>query len=274
MFDPLLLYQVLTASKTFFLIAGPCVIEQESLMMHTAETLKKISEAENIPLIFKSSYTKANRTSGDSFSGPGIEQGLKILAQIKKEFTLPIITDVHETSEVCAVAEVADIIQIPAFLCRQTALIITAGQTGKIINLKKGQFLAPEDMTNQVDKVLSTDNHLLLLTERGSSFGYHNLVVDFRSFPIMHKMKFPIVFDATHSMQKPSISKTSGGSPEYTPMMAQAAIATGFVQGLFLETHPNPSAALSDSNTQFPLASMEKLVHRCVEIQKVSLRTI
>ena len=262
------LYKHLTTTDLFFLIAGPCMIEDEKIMMNTAETLKKITMERNIPFVFKSSFTKANRTSIHSFTGPGILKGLSILKKIKEQFDLPILTDIHETNEIKAVAEIADILQIPAFLCRQTNLIIAAAKTGKIINLKKGQFLAPEDMQQQLEKAISVDNYNVILTERGTSFGYHNLVVDFRSFPQMRLSKKPIVFDVTHSMQKPSLGKVSGGTPEYSPMMAQAAIATGYVDGLFIETHPNPFEALSDANTQLHLDLMPYVLDKCIAVKK------
>ena len=254
------LYKYIFGTKLFFLIAGPCVIEDEATLLHTAEVLKAITLKRGIPFIFKSSYCKANRTSGDSFTGPGFENGLKLLKKIKTEFDVPILTDVHETHEIPAVSEVVDIIQIPAFLCRQTALIEAAAKTGKIVNLKKGQFLAAEDMALQAEKVTACGNNQILLTERGTSFGYHNLVVDFRNFPIMKEIGFPVIYDVTHSMQRPSLGKTSGGTPEYALMMAKAALATGYVDGLFIETHPNPKNALSDANTQLPLSEMEAIL--------------
>ncbi|MCL1827465.1 MAG: 3-deoxy-8-phosphooctulonate synthase [Candidatus Cloacimonetes bacterium] len=263
------LFKSLKEGKTFFLIAGPCVIETEDIMLQTAEYLKNVTSKLNIPFIFKSSYMKANRTAVDSYTGPGFEQGLALLYRIKREFDVPILTDVHETTEVSGVAEVADILQIPAFLCRQTALIVAAAKTGKIINLKKGQFLAPEDMAHQVEKVTSCGNEKILLTERGTSFGYHNLVVDFRSFPIMSGLGYPVIFDVTHSMQRPSQTKTSGGTPEHAFMMASAALATGFVNGLFIETHPQPEKALSDSSTQMQLASIKKVLEKCLKIKGV-----
>lgn len=262
------LYERLMNPETFFLIAGPCVIEDEYLMMQTAEKLKEITTKRNIPFVFKSSFEKSNRTSVQSYSGPGIIKGLKILNKIKEQFQVAIITDVHETIEVESVAEVADIIQIPAFLCRQTALIAAAAKTGKIVNIKKGQFLAPEDMHLQLEKVTSNDNFKVMLTERGASFGYHNLVVDFRSFALMKTLRYPVIYDVTHSMQRPSISKTTGGTPEFAPMMAQAAIATGFVDGLFIETHPNPTEALSDANTQLPLSILPEVLDKCIAIKK------
>lgn len=262
------LYQELLNQNSFFLISGPCVIEDESLMMREAEFLKKETEKRGIILIFKSSYEKSNRTNVHSFSGPGMDKGLRLLEKIKQDFELPILTDVHETNEVASVAQVADVLQIPAFLSRQTWLITEAAKTGKIVNIKKGQFLAPEDMWQQAEKVTVNDNYKVMLTERGSSFGYHNLIVDFRSFGMMKTLKFPVVFDVTHSMQRPSITQTTGGTPEFAPMFAQAAIATGMVDGLFIETHPNPMEALSDANTQLPLANIPELLDRCLRIKK------
>ena len=247
------LYETLSSTQGFFLIAGPCVIENETITNEIAKTLKQITDQLNISLVFKASFLKANRTSANSFTGPGISEGLKILKQIKQDYDLPILTDVHETHEIEQVALIADIIQIPAFLCRQTSLIVEAAKSQRIINLKKGQFIAPEDMQKQVEKVLTTNNNQIILTERGTTFGYHNLVVDFRSFAIMKKTGFPVVFDVTHSMQQPSIGEVSGGTPDFVPMMSKAAIATGCVDGLFIETHPNPIEALSDANTQFKL---------------------
>ncbi|MCL2065268.1 MAG: 3-deoxy-8-phosphooctulonate synthase [Candidatus Cloacimonetes bacterium] len=263
------LYKKLLETDTFFLIAGPCVIEEEILMMNIAEKLKKITSERNIPLIFKSSFVKANRTSVQSYTGPGMAKGLRILQKIKEQFEIPILTDVHESSEVRAVAEIVDIIQIPAFLCRQTNLISAAAKTGKIINLKKGQFLAPEDMSKQLEKVIVHNNYKVMFTERGTTFGYHNLVVDFRSFPLMKIAKYPVIYDVSHSLQKPSIGNTTGGTPEFAPMMAQAAMATGYVDGLFLETHPNPEEALSDANTQIPLDLMPYLLDRCQAVKTV-----
>jgi 2-dehydro-3-deoxyphosphooctonate aldolase (KDO 8-P synthase) len=260
------LYKTLSGKETFFLISGPCVIEGESLMMKTAEYLKKITTDRGIPFIFKSSFTKANRTSASSYNGPGLDSGLKLLQKIKVEFDVPILTDVHETHEVSAIAEVSDVIQIPAFLCRQTALIIAASQSNLIVNIKKGQFLAPEDMANPLEKALSTGNQKVMLTERGTTFGYHNLVVDMRSFAIMKTGNHPIIYDVTHSMQRPSIGSVSGGTPEFAPMMARAAIATGYVNGLFIESHPEPAKALCDANTVMALDALPKVLDECKSI--------
>lgn len=260
------MYNKLKQSENFFLLAGPCVIESQEVMYQIAEELKRITSKLNIPFVFKASYKKANRTSIDSYTGVGLDEGLKILAKIKQDFDVQIVTDVHETSEISAVAEVADIIQIPAFLSRQTDLLREAGRTNKIVNIKKAQFMAGEDIITAAEKVTSTGNDKILLTERGTSFGYHNLVVDFRNFAIMHQAGFPVVYDVTHSLQQPSIGKISGGTPENVPMMAKAALATGYVSGLFIETHPDPLKALSDAKSMFELKSMEKLLTECIRI--------
>lgn len=262
--DNLSLYQTLQQASPFFLIAGPCVIEDPATMMHSAQFLKELCAKLKLPLVFKSSFRKANRTAGDSPSGPGIEEGLTILARIKSEFELPILSDIHESSEASMAAEVCDILQIPAFLCRQTDLIKAAAATGKIVNLKKGQFMAPEDMLPAAQK--AGVNQQILLTERGSSFGYHNLVVDFRSFAIMESLGYPVVYDVTHSLQMPSSGKSTGGTPEYAPLMARAAIATGKVKGLFVECHPEPTKALSDAATMLPLKDLKRLLQDCIEI--------
>ena len=260
------LYKSLAEDKKFFLIAGPCVIESRDMVLEIAETLKEITSKRDIRLIFKASYKKANRTSVDSFVGYGMEEGLDILREVKEKYDLPILTDIHEVSDAEPVAQVADVLQIPAFLCRQTDLLLAAGKTGKIVNIKKGQFLAPENMKEVAEKVLSAGNSQIMLTERGTSFGYNELIVDFRSFAIMHNLGFPVIYDVTHSMQKPSSGKTTGGTPEFTQMMAKAAIATGKVDGLFIETHPNPKQARSDASTMLPLAGMPKLLDECFSI--------
>lgn len=249
--------------KSLFLIAGPCVIESEELCLDIAGKLKALSGKYNLPLVFKSSYAKANRTSRNSFVGNGLDFGLGVLDKVKTKFDLPVLTDIHETGEIDPVSKVADIMQIPAFLCRQTELIRRAGETGKWINIKKGQFMSPNDMDKAAAKAQSKK---VMLTERGASFGYHNLVVDFRSLLIMRKFGFPIVFDATHSLQLPSGSGTkSSGQPEFVIPFARAAAAVG-IDGLFVETHPRPAEALSDAGAMLPLDQMEKLI---IEVQKV-----
>jgi 2-dehydro-3-deoxyphosphooctonate aldolase (KDO 8-P synthase) len=258
--------QILDGSSLFFL-AGPCAVESEDVCFRVAEELKRLSEKYNIPVIFKSSYAKANRLSGESFSGLGMDTGLEILAKVKKNFELPLVTDVHETGETLIAAEVVDILQIPAFLCRQTELVRTAGATGKWINIKKGQFLSPEDMDKIADKAKSGK---VLLTERGSSFGYHNLVVDFRSLIIMKRFGYPVVFDATHSLQLPSGGgKVSSGQPEFIIPFAKAAVAVG-IDGLFVETHPEPSEALSDAAAMLPLDQFETLITEVLKIREIN----
>lgn len=244
------------------IIAGPCVVENESISMTTAEKLKILTDKLNIPLIFKSSYKKANRTSIDSFSTIGVEQALKILEKVKQTFGVPILTDIHTEPEARLAAEVSDIIQIPAFLCRQTDLIQAAAQTGKVVNLKKGQFMAPEDMALAAKKVTESGNANVLLTERGITFGYHNLVVDMRGLVIMAETGHPVIFDATHSTQLPGgVGHMSGGQPKFALPLARAAIATGACHAVFVETHPSPAQALSDAKTQLPLEEMESFLH-------------
>jgi len=262
-----MLYQTLVNASPFFLISGPCVIEDREIMLQTADFLSKLCYKLKLPLVFKSSYRKANRTSETSFVGPGLQEGLRLLDMIKQEFSVPIITDIHETQEIAACAEVCDIIQIPAFLCRQTELLHQAAQTGKIVNIKKGQFMAPEDMFAAAEKVSCMNNFNILLTERGTTFGYHNLVVDFRSFAIMKSTGYPVIYDVTHSMQRPSVNRTSGGTPEFAAMMAGAAIGTGMVDGLFIETHPNPMEAFSDAASMIGLTQMQGLLERCIRIK-------
>lgn len=261
------LYKKLKDCDKFFLIAGPCVVEDEKMMMRIAGKLVELTKERGIPFIFKSSFKKANRTSIESPTGPGITKGLEILSKIKKEFDVPILTDVHEINEIEEAAEIADILQIPAFLSRQSDLIFAAAKTGRIVNIKKGQFMAPEDMENVVEKILKANNKNIILTERGTSFGYHNLVVDFRSFAIMKQLGYPVVYDVTHSLQRPSQNKTSGGTPQFAKMMAKAALATGKVDGLFIETHPNPAEALSDANSMLALTELPELLDSCLKIK-------
>jgi len=259
------LFERISATDKFFLIAGPCVIESEKMLLETAAELIQIAAKRDLILIFKSSWKKANRTSMDSYTGPGLERGMQMLAKVKEEFGLPILTDIHECNEIEAVGEVADILQIPAFLSRQTDLLREAGKSGRIVNIKKGQFMAPEDMKLAAEKVVSTGNEQIFLTERGSSFGYHNLVVDFRSFAVMHEIGYPVIYDVTHSLQRPSEGRKSGGTPQYAEMMAKAAIATGLVKGLFIETHPEPAKALSDAGSMLPLRAMGRLLDECLK---------
>lgn len=243
----------------FVLIAGPCVIENESVTLYTAEQIKLITERLNIPYIFKSSYKKANRTSLKSFTGLNFEEALRILEKVKKELSLPVLTDVHSVNEIPAVAEIADVIQIPAFLCRQTDLLLSAGKTGLAVNVKKGQFLAPDDMKYVADKIESTGNKKILFTERGTTFGYHNLVVDMRSIEIMKDFGYPVIMDATHAVQIPSQGGVSGGERRFITTLAKAAAAVG-IDGLFLEVHPEPHKALSDAASQLPLDRLDSLL--------------
>lgn len=242
------------------LIAGPCVIESEKIVLQTCEKIKELTSRYQIPFIFKSSYSKANRLRIDSYSGPGIKQGLKILEKVKGKFDVPILTDVHNPEETLPVSQVADVLQIPAFLCRQTDLVLAAAKTGKPLNIKKGQFMAPEDMLPIAQKAESQGNKSILLTERGSFFGYHNLVVDLRSLRIMSSLGYPVVFDATHSLQLPgSQGGYSGGRPEFILPMARAAVACG-CDALFLETHPDTKSALCDKDSMLPLERLEELL--------------
>jgi len=254
------------------LIAGPCVIETEELTLGTAKRLKEISSTLNIPLIFKSSYDKANRTSLNSYRGVGIDKGLDILANVKSKFNIPVISDVHSVKEVWRACEILDALQIPAFLCRQTDLILEASKTEKPVNIKKGQFLAPWDVKNIVEKFTSTGNHNLLITERGTSFGYNNLVVDFRGFPIMRSFGYPLIFDVTHSLQLPGgQGSSSGGQREFAEPLARAATAVG-VDGLFMEVHPNPEKALCDGPNMVKLDNLEKMLTRIKDIDAVLKR--
>lgn len=251
------------------LIAGPCVIESLDLCRQVAASVQKLTTELGLTYIFKASFDKANRTSGASFRGQGLEKGLEVLAAIKSEFGLPVLTDVHETWQCKPVAEVCDVLQIPAFLSRQTDLLLAAGETGRIVNVKKGQFLAPWDMKNAVEKVESTGNRHLLLTERGVSFGYNTLVVDMTSLPQMRAFGYPVVFDGTHSVQRPGAGGTSsGGQREFIPHLTRAAVAVG-VDALFLEVHPEPEKGLSDSATMLPLADLPALLRQVIAIDKL-----
>jgi 2-dehydro-3-deoxyphosphooctonate aldolase (KDO 8-P synthase) len=255
-----------------FLIAGPCVIESEAHAQSIAEQVMRMARNAGVPLIFKASYDKANRSSLNSYRGPGLKEGLRILAAIKKELNLPILTDIHEVAQADAAAEVCDVLQIPAFLSRQTDLLIAAGKTGRIINVKKGQFLSPWDMGNVVEKIASTGNNKIIVTERGASFGYQNLVVDMRAFPILQKLGYPVVFDVTHSVQLPGgQGQSSGGQPEFIETLARAGVAAG-VDGIFLETHNNPAEALSDGANALPLAQLAGLLTRLKELAVVVRR--
>ena len=250
-------------------IAGPCVIEsQESALRHAA-LLKQAADRAGVPYIFKSSYDKANRSSGSSFRGPGLERGLEILAEVKRKVGVPILTDVHESAQVAAVQQIADVLQIPAFLCRQTDFVLAVANSGKVVNVKKGQFLAPWDIANVVDKILSTGNDRLLLTERGVSFGYNNLVSDMRSLVWMRELGYPVIFDATHSLQLPGgLGHASGGERKYIPALARAAVAVG-IDALFMEVHENPDRALSDGPNSLPLTDFEKLIRAVKQIDEM-----
>ena len=256
----------LGGKNPLFLIAGPCVIESESHARKIAESVAKIAADAGVPYIFKASYDKANRSSAKSFRGPGAKEGLRILAKIKSDLKLPVLTDIHEREQAAPAAEVVDILQIPAFLSRQTDLLEAAAKTNRIVNVKKAQFLSPWEMKNVVEKLAATDNSNIILTERGASFGYQNLVVDVRSFPIMKKFGYPVVFDATHSVQLPGgQGDASGGQPEFIEPLARAAVAAG-VDGVFLETHDNPAEALSDGPNALPLSQLPQLLARLKEI--------
>jgi 2-dehydro-3-deoxyphosphooctonate aldolase (KDO 8-P synthase) len=259
--------------KPFFLIAGPCVVESEQLQMDVAGKLKEITSALGIPFIFKSSYDKANRSSGKSYRGPGMERGLEILAKVRKTLGVPVLTDVHAEDEVATVAKMVDVLQTPAFLCRQTDFIHAVARAGLPVNIKKGQFLAPGDMKNVVDKAREAsgaDN--IMVCERGASFGYNNLVSDMRSLAIMRDTNCPVVFDATHSVQLPGGQGTSsGGQREFVPVLARAAVATG-VAGVFMETHPDPAKALSDGPNAWPLGHMKALLGTLKEIDALVKR--
>jgi len=262
--------------RPFFLIAGPCVVETEQLQLDVAGELKAMTQALGIPFIFKSSYDKANRSSGASFRGPGMDRGLEILAKVRKEIGVPVLTDVHAEPEIAQVASVVDVLQTPAFLCRQTDFIRAVAQSGKPVNIKKGQFLAPGDMKNVIDKARAAAKEKglpedsFLACERGASFGYNNLVSDMRSLAIMRDTKAPVVFDATHSVQLPGGQGTSsGGQREFVPVLARAAVAVG-VAGVFMETHPNPAQALSDGPNAVPLKRMKDLLSTLVELDRIT----
>ena len=250
-----------------FLIAGPCVVESEHLCLSIAEVLTELCVKHKLPCIFKASYRKANRTRDESFQGIGDQEALNILEKVRSDFNIPVLTDIHECTEVDTAAEVVDILQIPAFLARQTELLRKAGKSGRSVNIKKGQFMSPDSMAFAVEKVRNTGNNEIMLTERGSFFGYQDLVVDFRGLIQMQSLNCPVVFDATHSLQKPNQKKgVSGGNPEYIIPMARAAVAAG-VQGLFIETHPDPGKALSDGENMLPLNQMDNLLAQILRVK-------
>ncbi|MBS1518979.1 MAG: 3-deoxy-8-phosphooctulonate synthase [Bacteroidetes bacterium] len=257
----------------FLLISGPCVIESKSVVFRTCEVLKKLSLKYKLPFIFKSSFIKANRTSSESFRSIGVDEALNILALVRKEFDVPVLTDIHSELDAVLAAEVADVLQIPAFLCRQTELLEAAGETGKVINIKKGQFMAPDDMKYQAKKIEATGNKKIFLTERGTTFGYNNLVVDMRSLVIMKNSGYPVIFDATHSVQMPSKDKgVSSGNPEFIASLSRAAAAAG-ADGFFIETHPEPRKALSDAGSMLKLDKMEDLLKDLLSIHKIKFNT-
>ncbi|HXH67842.1 MAG TPA: 3-deoxy-8-phosphooctulonate synthase [Candidatus Limnocylindrales bacterium] len=262
----------LGGNNPLFLIAGPCVIESEAHARSMAERVAKIASDAGIPYIFKASYDKANRSSLKAFRGPGLTEGLRILSKIKSELHLPILTDIHDASQAAPAAEVVDILQIPAFLSRQTDLLVAAAKTGRIVNVKKAQFLSPWDMGNVAEKIAAAGNQKIILTERGASFGYNNLVVDMRTFPVLAKFGYPVVYDVTHSVQLPGgQGHASGGQPEFIEPLARAGVATG-VDGVFLETHDNPAAALSDGSNALPLAQLPQLLARLKELSTLVRR--
>lgn len=259
----------LTNPAKLFLIAGPCVVEGEKITLEIAKRLKDITDKLNIPYIFKASYKKANRTKGDSFRSIGVHKSLDILSKVREKAGVPVLTDVHSELEVAIASDFADVLQIPAFLSRQTELLEAAGETGKVVNIKKGQFLSPHDIIHQIKKVESTGNKKILITERGTTFGYNNLIVDMRSLLVMSKFGYPVVFDATHSLQMPSaVNGVSGGSPEMVIPIARAAAAAG-ISGIFIETHPNPKKALSDAHSMLPLNRIESLLKQLISIHRI-----
>jgi 2-dehydro-3-deoxyphosphooctonate aldolase (KDO 8-P synthase) len=250
------------------LIAGPCVVESRDMVFRIAEQLRKNADRHHLPVVFKSSYRKANRTSAASFTGIGMDEALAILADVKKQFGMPVLTDIHTEGEAAAAAQVADVLQIPAFLCRQTDLLMAAGRTGRVVNIKKGQFLAPGDMRHAAEKVAETGNRNILLTERGSTFGYHDLVVDMRSLVIMRGLGYPVVLDATHAVQRPggdASGAQTGGRPEFILPLARAGAAVG-IDALFVEVHPDPERALSDAATQLRLDLLDELLRQVTAI--------
>jgi 2-dehydro-3-deoxyphosphooctonate aldolase (KDO 8-P synthase) len=252
----------------FFLMAGPCVVESEEITFQIAEKIKQITDKHKVPFIFKASYKKANRSKLDSFSGIGDKKALRILADIREKYHVPIVTDIHSIEEAQMAAEVVDILQIPAFLCRQTELLIAAARTGKVVNIKKGQFVSPESMKFAAQKIIESGNDLVFLTERGTTFGYQDLIVDFRGIPIMKDFGYPVVMDVTHSLQQPNqVAGVTGGKPEMIETIARAAIVVG-ADGLFMETHPNPAKALSDGANMLHLDLLEGLVERLVKIKQ------
>ncbi|MDH4107173.1 MAG: 3-deoxy-8-phosphooctulonate synthase [Gammaproteobacteria bacterium] len=262
-------------SEDLFLISGPCVIEAEPLMMKTAERLKEMSERLKLPVVFKSSFSKDNRSSLDYFQGPGLEEGLKVLAKIKSAFDLPLLTDIHYPTQAAAAGEVVDIVQIPAYLCMQSELVVAAAKTGKVVNLKHGQFIAPDNMAKPVKKVEASGNDRILLTERGYTFGYNDLIVDPRSFFMMREIGYPVIFDITHTIRKYGIPSKDprGGTRQYLKVLARAGVAAG-VDGIFVETHPNPPEALCDAASQYYLDDLEEFLKPLMELHQLVRPTL
>jgi 2-dehydro-3-deoxyphosphooctonate aldolase (KDO 8-P synthase) len=261
------LWKIINARRRLLLIAGPCVVESEALCLRVADRLVKACRALGITYVFKASFDKANRTSGKSFRGPGLDEGLRVLAKVRERFGVPVLTDVHSEAQTAAAGEVADILQIPAFLCRQTDLIEAAARTGRIVNIKKGQFLSPAEMGNVLAKARAAGGNRLMATERGTTFGYNNLVADMRSIPLMKRFGCPVIFDATHSVQLPGGGgDKSSGQREFAPVLARCALAAG-ADGLFIETHPDPDRALSDGPNMIPLAEMPKLLAALLKVR-------
>ncbi|HWP86121.1 MAG TPA: 3-deoxy-8-phosphooctulonate synthase [Terriglobia bacterium] len=259
----------LRGGNTFFLMAGPCVIESDEHVLQMARAIQQIARRVNVPLIFKASFDKANRTSIHSYRGPGLERGLEALRRVKDETGLPLLTDIHEPWQAAPAAKVVDVLQIPAFLSRQTDLLIAAGRTGAVVNIKKGQFLSPQEVMHAIEKVRSTGNERIVLTERGTSFGYNNLVVDMRTLPTLRTMGYPVVLDVTHSVQLPAgAGDASGGQPEFIEPLARAGVGAG-LDGIFMEVHDNPAAALSDGSNALPLAQLEPLLERLVALDRI-----
>jgi 2-dehydro-3-deoxyphosphooctonate aldolase (KDO 8-P synthase) len=262
------IWKSLAARRQFCLIAGPCVIESEGLCLRVAASLARTCRRLGVPFIFKASFDKANRSSIQSFRGPGLDAGLRTLAKVRAEVGVPVLTDIHTGDQAAAAADVVDVLQIPAFLCRQTDLLVAAARTGRIVNVKKGQFLAPQDMGNVVRKLAEAGGRKVMLTERGTTFGYHNLVADMRAIPILRQFGFPVIFDATHSVQLPGAGgERSGGEREFAPVLARAAVAAG-ADGVFLETHPDPDRALSDGPNMIPLAAMPRLLATLLKVRE------
>jgi 2-dehydro-3-deoxyphosphooctonate aldolase (KDO 8-P synthase) len=267
--NPFKIGSVEVGSGNLFLIAGPCIVESESHAMKMAEAISSITNRLGVSYIFKASYDKANRTSIDGYRGPGIEEGLRVLGRVRSEIGVPVLTDVHEAGQVRAAAEVADVLQIPAFLSRQTDLIVEVARSGRVVNIKKGQFLAPQDMKHAVQKASSQGNPRVMITERGTSFGYNTLVVDFRGFPIMRSFGYPVVYDITHSLQRPGgLGAASGGDSQFIEYMARAGVACG-VDGIFMEVHDNPAAALSDGPNSLPLERLAPLLEKLQSIHEL-----